>query len=328
MDMRSLAGGWSCIVTLAVLAPMSLRSAEPDEVVREAEGLLEKGQAAEARKLLEPAAAANPKAPRIQFALAKAAILEKDFPRARKHLEKAVDLEPGNSPVRMVLASIYRREKKPKDAAKQLEAVLKADPKNSGALIGMGELEGDAKRHDKAAGWYEKALALRPNDLRLASLVATAWTESVKALRDGLKKQRDAQGDKALAAWRRVLELKPEFDDIHFNLGTILILLERYDEAVKCLKTFIEKRPEDGHGLFNLAQALEKDGKGKEALEVWHRFLALAEEDKELKADIPQAKEHIKKLEKNPKGSEADKKDPKETKSRKEKKEQPPKVGL
>ena len=80
MDMRSLAGGWSCIVTLAVLAPMSLRSAEPDEVVREAEGLLEKGQAAEARKLLEPAAAANPKAPRIQFALAKAAILEKDPP--------------------------------------------------------------------------------------------------------------------------------------------------------------------------------------------------------------------------------------------------------
>ncbi len=285
-----------------LLPPPLLLAGEVDDAISSANALLRQGKGTEARDLLEPLAKENPSSAPLQYVLAQAAILERDFTRARKHLEKTVELDAANLDARMVLSSIYRKEKKPRDATKQLQEVLKRDPKNSGAMRGMGELEQDAGRGDRAAEWYEKALSQKPDDLKLASLVASAWTDSVKALAEGPKKKRDENCDKAMAAYQRVLKLKPDFDEVHYNMGTVAMLCERYGDAIRSLKAFLEKRPGDPRGLFNLAQALEKNGNAKEALETWRLFLDAAEKgDKSVKGDIPQAKEHIKVLEKEAK---------------------------
>jgi tetratricopeptide (TPR) repeat protein len=320
---------------LAILFPLFLgplcAGEDLAESLKEANRLLGARQSKKALEILEPLESSNPKSAEVQFALAQARIMEKDLPKAKANLQKTIELDPAHSRARLLLASILRTEKKPKEAARQVEEVLKRSPKDATALKTMGEIEMDGKRFEKAAGWFEKALAEKPEDVPLASLVATAWTESVKSLVEGPKAKRDGHGEKAMAALERVLKLKPDLVDVHFNVGTVAILCERWDDAVKHLETYLEKKPGNGPGLYNLAKALESAERPKEAIEAWKKFIDAAEKgkDKTLKADISKAKTRIKVLEKelkSPKKKKAKKSSDDEEPSRKA--EPVPKLGL
>ena len=290
----------------SLLASTLLAGEDPN--LSRANALLREGKPKEARAVLEALARESPQSAPVQYALAQEAILERDIPRATKHLERTIEIDPARIDARLVLASIYRKEKKPKDAEKQLKEVLKKDPQSAGAFQGLGELDQDGGRFEKAVEWYEKALARKPKDPRLAGLIAAAWTESVKSLADGPKKKRDQHGEKALAAYARLLELKPDLDEAHYNMATVDVLCERYDDAIRSLELYLEKRPEDPRGLWNLAQVEEKKGSAAEALDAWRRFIAAAEKgDAEVKADIPRARERVKALEKEAKKAKAKK---------------------
>jgi tetratricopeptide (TPR) repeat protein len=60
--------------------------------------------------------------------------------------------------------------------------------------------------------------------------------------------------DEALAAFVRATELSPELDRAWYGQGLVLIRLQRFDEAVAALKRNTELQPMSPHGWYQLAR--------------------------------------------------------------------------
>jgi Flp pilus assembly protein TadD len=126
-----------------------------------------------------------------------------------------------------------------KGAAAAFQEVTEADPNNPDGWVNLGRCaveEGDMQR---ARGVLEKALAISPNLARANFFYA-------KVLRA------DGNYDGAAARLRIVLAQYPR-DRVALNdLGRILFLQRKYDQAVKVLQQVLEIDPEDLEAHYNL----------------------------------------------------------------------------
>lgn len=89
--------------------------------------------------------------------------------------------------------------------------------------------------------------------------------------------------DKALEYHKRYLEVRPEDHDIRSQYGSILTVVGRVDEAIKELKTVLEKEPTSFHAAANLAVAYWIKGEKQEYRSMRERALAAAPSDEERK---------------------------------------------
>jgi len=126
-----------------------------------------------------------------------------------------------------------------KGAAAAFQEVTEADPNNPDGWVNLGRCavqEGDMQR---ARGVLEKALAISPNLARANFFYA-------KVLRA------DGNYDGAAARLHMVLAQYPR-DRVALNdLGRILFLQRRYEDAVKVLQAVLEVDPEDLEAHYNL----------------------------------------------------------------------------
>lgn len=75
-----------------------------------------------------------------------------------------------------------------------------------------------------------------------------------------------ARTAEAIAAYRRAIELDPEFADAHCNLGTVLYNQGRRADARGCFERALVLAPEHLEAHFNLANVLEEDQRNESAL--------------------------------------------------------------
>ena len=81
-----------------------------------------------------------------------------------------------------------------------------------------------------------------------------------------------SQLDEAERTLRRAIALRPEYAPAHEDLGGVLALQRRYDEAAACLQTALRLDPGLPYAGKKLAQALAAGGRGADAdaaLEAW-----------------------------------------------------------
>jgi tetratricopeptide (TPR) repeat protein len=92
--------------------------------------------------------------------------------------------------------------------------------------------------------------------------------------------------EEAIACYRRALELKPDFAEVHSNLGNALNEQRKPDEAAACYRRALELKPDfaDAHG--NLAGALRDQGKPDEAIACYRRAVELKPDDAEAHANL------------------------------------------
>jgi predicted O-linked N-acetylglucosamine transferase (SPINDLY family) len=88
--------------------------------------------------------------------------------------------------------------------------------------------------------------------------------------------------DEALACYRRVLELRPDFAEVHNNVGVVLKDHGNLDEAIACYRRALELKPDFAAAHNNLGNALNDQGKPDEAIASHRRAL-------ELKPDFAEA---------------------------------------
>jgi tetratricopeptide (TPR) repeat protein len=85
-----------------------------------------------------------------------------------------------------------------------------------------------------------------------------------------------------LAAFRKAVELNPAYAAAHYNLGTSLLRLGNYGEAVSSLQEAVRLDPQFSDALYNLAAAyarLREKGKALQWLQAAiHSNPALASE--------------------------------------------------
>ena len=104
--------------------------------------------------------------------------------------------------------------------------------------------------------------------------------------------------DEAIACCKKAIEINPRYADAHHNLGAALEDKGLLEEALREFRVAIRINPNSAEPYYGQASVLKKLGKLKEALDLWKRYLQLAEEVPSQKDWIPKAQEHIKDLEK------------------------------
>jgi predicted O-linked N-acetylglucosamine transferase (SPINDLY family) len=90
----------------------------------------------------------------------------------------------------------------------------------------------------------------------------------------------------AVACWRRVLELKPDCAQSHYNLGNAWMDQGKLDEAVACYRRALEQKPDHAQTHNNLSLALRGQGKLDDAVACCRRALELKPDFAEAHSDL------------------------------------------
>jgi predicted O-linked N-acetylglucosamine transferase (SPINDLY family) len=152
------------------------------------------------------------------------------------------------------------------EALRLIEAALEKDSNSPEALANYGGVLCSLNRHRTALAYYDRALALRPDDV----LALTNRGAALTAL---------GRAEEALAYYDRALEIETDYVGAHYNRGNALKELKRHAEALACYDRTLALRPDDTGALLNRGIALAALNRPEEALASYDRMLALRPDD-------------------------------------------------
>lgn len=142
-------------------SPHPARSTE--QLVGEARELMQQGQAAEARKLLEQAIELNPRSAMAHNDLGVVAYSLGDVAVAQAAYDQAIRLEPGNLNFVMNLADLYFvAADRPDDAIQMYLELFRQYPRNIEVLTALGRICQAVGRPDEARTFYRRVLEIEP----------------------------------------------------------------------------------------------------------------------------------------------------------------------
>jgi len=129
----------------------------------------------------------------------------------------------------------------------------------------------------------------------LSSLVPLSWADGPAAqhFQTGLAYERLGRLDEAYTELQLAFALSPDDAQVGMALGIVAFRLERSEVAQRALERAIAVDSNAIAAYFHLALIYEKNGSPDRALDAWHRFLAL-NQDETLQVI---AKKHIQALE-------------------------------
>ncbi len=130
------------------------------------------------------------------------------------------------------------------------------------------------------------------------------------AVEEGNAKMKAGKADEALVAYEKAVAELPADPGAHFNRGTALAALSRFDEAAEefLRATEAKETPLKAAAFYNLANAFFKKDKFQESIEAYKRALALDPKDERAKWNLEIA---LKKKREDDQKKEKDKKDEK-----------------
>jgi len=135
----------------------------------------------------------------------------------------------------------------------ELKRLVQQDPGNVAALVRLGNLHFDVQMWSQAAGYYEKAVEVEPNDADLLTDLGTAYR--------GM-----GQPDKALGAFARASAADPKHFQSLFNTvivaGFDLGQFERAEQALQALEALTPPPPRLDELRHALEQARAQAGAG------------------------------------------------------------------
>lgn len=212
----------------------------------------------------------NPKSVQALTNLAASYDAMRDYEKALSAYLKAQSLSPHDPRILLALGSIYSKMKKPEKAVKQYEEILSLPPDSIAAqletaLVGAGNAAWQTGQNEKAAEFYQKALAVNLTNY-----------ESLLGL--GLVMMKMEQWEKAEENLQKAVEVRPESKEAHYNLGVLYQSKGDFERAIKEFARAIEISPDDESCYYNvglcfiraklyeqakswLNQAIEKFGK-------------------------------------------------------------------
>ena len=177
----------------------------------------------------------------LAMALSRLYLDDENWPKAIEVMSYVVEREPGAVDAAYMLAQAYEGAGKLNDAIATLEEATTVDPESPRALIYLGELYGRARRHEDAAGAFDRAAEQRPGvlDIRLRQAAALVSAGRATAARDLLRQTADAHAKEP-----RVLYLLAEVERS----------LQDYDAAEATARRLIALAPKQPFGPHALAQ--------------------------------------------------------------------------
>jgi TolB-like protein/Flp pilus assembly protein TadD len=192
-----------------------------------------------------------------------------EFEAARSHFAEALARDPqfqfARTGICKIELALYERSNAPGDHASAIAAcarLVASDVDNVDAMVALGKVNQLAGNHLEALTLFDRAIAIRPNDL-----------PAHYGRADSLHALGDLEG--AEAAWHRCLDLEPGYWLVYSGYGYFLATTGRYEEAAAHFRVITQLVPDSAIGHGNLGTALFAAGDAAGAEAAWRRSLAL-----------------------------------------------------
>jgi tetratricopeptide (TPR) repeat protein len=248
------------LILAAACAAVSLASGQDRTAIMEqAVGMLRANHPESAVSLLEPLVKSQPNDYKALTLLGMALSANGNGEDAARTLERALQVHPQYPPALRALASSEMASKKYEAAKTHFEQVLKLTPGDPIANAGLGDLAFLQSRFSAAVQYFERSGSLYRNDPRLLLEYAKASVETAQPVK----------GADALAS------LPDDADgSIHFEAGSLLASLKRYDDASRQFELALPGYPDRYSAGFNLVLARVNAKKYHEAIDAGQKLIA------------------------------------------------------
>ena len=151
-------------------------------------------------------------------------LLRNDTAHAITDLQALLVLEKSTATM-LRLAHIYRAAKQYDDAIKWYQQVATAEPANQEAHTALAEVMIESGQAENAMTQLEALIKVEPNRADLRSQLATLLVVN--------------QPDKALEQYQAAAKLDPTNPNHQLGIGSALVKLKRFDEAIMILKSIL-----------------------------------------------------------------------------------------
>ena len=227
----------------------------------------------QATELLEDMARDKPTDPQNYYFLGSLAFDGQDFTKAAEYYERAIKLNPGFEPVYYDLAGVNIARNRPQEALAVLDqARSRFNQLNFTLEFYTGVAQAQLER-------YKEAISHLVSAELLAKTTEPARLNHIFYYQLGSTHERMGEIDQAVKAFRKALEISPDYPDAMNYLGYMWAERgENLEEARKLIERAIELEPENAAFLDSMAWVLFKLGQPKEALPHMEKALSFSEE--------------------------------------------------
>jgi len=187
------------------------------------------------------------------------------LPMAVDHADRSLELNPTLAKALYTRGSVRYGQGKYADAIGDLRAALELEPSNIEMHIGLAKALNKYGEKSESESVYQRGLAVTPYDWRLHKQL-------------GMQHFQDGQYDQATVSFEEVVRLSPDNSQGFLNLGSAYYFLGRIADAEAAWRTSVRIKPRDA-ALSNLATLLLKQGKNKDAAELYEQAAQLEPND-------------------------------------------------
>ncbi|HEV2234870.1 MAG TPA: tetratricopeptide repeat protein [Terriglobia bacterium] len=214
--------------------------------------LVEMKRPQEALEHLERAAALKPRNARVHLYYARALAAAGQTDAAVKQFQDTLRIQPALAIAHFDLAQIDLQQKQFEEGRAEFEKAASLDPKLAPAQLGMAlALEG-LNRPADAAIYFEKYLALKPDDLETRFHLARIDLQQ-------------GENPEALDNLEKVYQANPNLAGLSAALGDVYALLKKFPESEKYYRQALDLTPGDADLQRALGKTLLDEGKLDEA---------------------------------------------------------------
>ena len=256
---------------------MSKHTAE--EIVRRATAAFNSAKPDEARRLCEQGLMRQPSEPMLNHLLAAVLLSQGEIQSARSHVETSLAERPNNVAARLLAARIARATKDFDVALTHLDRAIAMAPQPQTFLEKARTLDYAGLRSEARAAWRAILDAIPRHTEAMARLGRLAWEDGDHAAAAGLLERAAANEapasvwfdlglarqdlhnySAAASAYRRAIQLKPDYAEAALNLGTVLQETGDLDGAMRAYSCAYRLRPQS---FGTIAMALTSAPRGR-----------------------------------------------------------------
>ena len=186
-----------------------------------------------------------------------------------KELEIAAKVAPDTVMAWIELGYYFSRKKEYVKAADYFNKGLKVDPNNVECLTLYAQNLDFADKKDEAIAAYKNAIAKNPEEKAIPFNLGLLLNKQANDLEDDAQKK--VKLEEAVIYFKKAYDLDPELKETYDILSTLLLQLERYDEAEKILDDGVQRFPDSASMWQNLSFLHAKLGHKDKAEEYYEK---------------------------------------------------------
>ena len=264
------------------------------------QALLNSGDLAGARLLLNRAVQGNPQSPQLWAMLAGVCAGLEDWPAARDAYQRALDQTPDNPELLAGLGFVLARKGELRKAIAALRKSANLDPDNARVRFLLGRVQFEAQQFDAAVSNFEQAMLGEPENesfyLEYAQILSRgqAYSGAEKILQYGLRQlprsaairfelgvcyQQQLKSRQAQQEFRRVIQQDASFPGVYAALAGSLLESGQLEAAEPVLRSALQVDGGDFDSRYLYGVLLARLGRKPEAVMQLRKCLELREDD-------------------------------------------------